>query len=119
MSGMAQFRFRLSALLRLRDNVRDECRQQLAAAQREEDIILARMMELDAELESLRRLSHAASRPGPVNIDRLLDTARYEMTVRAQRQAADLQQKSAAAEIDRRRAALVEADREVKILEKL
>ena len=116
---MMQFRFRLSMLLRLRENLRDECRQQLAAAQWAEEIVVARMIELDTEMQGLRRQTHAASRPGPVDIDRLLNAGRYDMTLRAERQVAQDQRQKVVAEIQRRREALVEADRDVKILEKL
>ena len=67
----------------------------------------------------LRLHSLVASRPGPVNVDRLLDSGRYEMMLKAERHAADEQRQAVVAEIDRRRQALVEADREVKSLEKL
>ena len=116
---MAKFRFRLSTLLRLRENLRDDCRQQLIAAQRAEEIIAARIAALDEELAVLRLHSLVASRPGPVNVDRLLDSGRYEMMLKAERHAADEQRQAVVAEIDRRRQALVEADREVKSLEKL
>ena len=116
---MAKFRFRLSTLLRLRESVRDECRQQLIAAQRAEDIIAARIGALDEELATLRLHALVSSRPGPVNVDRLMDAGRYEMMLKAERHAADEQRQAVRGEIERRRQALVEADREVKSLEKL
>jgi len=116
---MAKFRFRLSTLLRVRENVRDECRQQLIAAQRAEEVIAARVAALDEALASLRLHALVASRPGPVNVDRLLDAGRYEMMLKAERHAADEQRQAVIGEIDRRRQALVEADREVKSLDKL
>ena len=60
-----------------------------------------------------------ASRPGPVNVDRLLDAGRYETILKAERHAVDKRRQAVMGEIDRRRQALVEADREVKSLEKL
>ena len=116
---MASFRFRLSTLLRLRKNVRDECRQQLIAAQKAEDIIAARIAALEDELAMLRLHALVSSRPGRVNVDRLLDAGRYEMMLKAQRYAADEQRQAVLGEIERRRLALVETDREVKSLEKL
>jgi flagellar export protein FliJ len=116
---MAPFRFRLSTLLRLRENLRDECRQQLSAAQRAEDIVAARIAELDGELGGLRQHCQRVSRPGPINVDRLLEAGRYEMTLRAEQQAAQTQRATVSAEVERRRESLVEADRGVKTLEKL
>jgi flagellar FliJ protein len=116
---MASFRFRLSTLLRMRENLRNECRQHLVEAERAEDIILVRIAELNDELAVLRRHCDTVSRPGAINVDRLLDAGRYEMILKTERQAADEQRQTVAAEVDRRRQSLLEADREVKVLEKL
>jgi flagellar protein FliJ len=116
---MATFHFRLATLLRIRENLRDECRLQLTEAQRAEDIIVERIAEIDDELMILRRHTHHASGPGPINVDRLLDAGRFEMILKAEKAAAEDQRKAVAAEVDRRRQLLVEADREVKVLEKL
>jgi flagellar FliJ protein len=116
---MATFQFRMTTLLRVREGVRDECRLQLTEAQRAEDIILARISEIDEELGGLRVHTQRVSGPGPVNVDRLLDAGRFEMILKAERFAAEEQLKTVAAEVDRRRQLLVEADREVKVLVKL
>ncbi len=116
---MSSYRFRLSTLLRIRQNLRDECRQQLVEAERAEEIIITRIAQLNEELIVLRMHAQAVSGPGRINIDRLLDAGRYEMMLKAERQAADDQRQAVAAEVERRRQALVEADREVKVLEKL
>jgi flagellar protein FliJ len=116
---MPPFRFRLTTLLRLRENVRDERRQQFSAAQRAEDIVAARIAELDAELGNLREHCQTASRAGPINVDQLLAAGRYEMTLQAEKQTAQTQRAAVAAEVERRRQTLVEADREVKTLDKL
>jgi flagellar protein FliJ len=116
---MSAYRFRLSTLLRLRENLRDECRQQLSTAQKAEDILMNRIAELNDRLFEVRGQSRVASQPGIVNVDRLLDAGRYEIALKAQRQAADEQRQAVQAEVERRRQSLVEADREVKTLEKL
>jgi flagellar FliJ protein len=116
---VSTFRFRLSSLLRLRENVRDEYRQKLADAQRAEVIIRARIDALNSVLTDLHGQSEIASRPGAIDVDRLLDADRYEMTVTAQLQATLNQQIAATAEVELCRQSLVEADREVKTLEKL
>ncbi|HEY2882375.1 MAG TPA: flagellar export protein FliJ [Pirellulales bacterium] len=109
----------MSTLLRVRENLRNECHQHLAAAEEAAEIIRNRIADLDEEIVGLRRQTREASLPGPVNIDRLLDAGRYETTVRAARQAAMEQLQTISAEVERRRQALVEADRNVKSLEKL
>ena len=88
-------------------------------AQKAEDILVNRISELNGNLTEMRRQSHVASRPGTINIDRLLDAGRYEFALKAQRQAADEQRQAVLLEVERRRQSLVEADREVKTLEKL
>jgi flagellar export protein FliJ len=113
------FQFRFSRLLRLRENVRNECRQNLATAQKAEDVIQTRVHAINNTLTDLRSQAQAASRPGQIDIDRLLNADRYEATVAAQLQTALQQRKTAAAEVEHRREELIESDREVKTLEKL
>ena len=84
-----------------------------------EDILTARIAELDDEIAFIRQQSKIASQVGPINVDRLLDAGRYEMALRAERQSAAGQRETVAQEVQRRRQALVDADREVKSLEKL
>ncbi len=57
--------------------------------------------------------------PGGVDIDRLVEAQRYELVTRAQQGKIAQQRETVAGEIERRRQALVEADREVRVLEKL
>jgi flagellar export protein FliJ len=116
---MLPFRFRLATLLRLREADRDERRTQLADAQRAEDIVRARVGEIDGELGRLRGEAAQLSKPGVVNVDELMEIERYELLLAAERQAALQQQKLVTEEVERRRSALVTADREVRVLERL
>jgi flagellar export protein FliJ len=116
---MLPFRFRLATLLRLREADRDERRSHLADAQRAEDIVRARIAEIDGESSRLRGESARLSRPGRVNIDELMEINRFELLLAAERQGAVQQQKLVAEEVERRRLALVAADREVRVLERL
>jgi flagellar export protein FliJ len=118
-SSMLPFRFRLATLLRLRESDRDERRSRLADAQRAEDIVGARIEEIDSELWRLRGESARLSRPGLVNVDELMEINRFELLLSAERQAAEQQHKLVAEEVERRRLALVAADREVRVLERL
>jgi flagellar protein FliJ len=116
---MSVFRFRLTTLLRLREARRDERRGQLAEAQQAEQLILNRVAEIERELVELQRRTCDAARPGTVDVDRLAEAARYEMFLKVERESADQQRQTVTAEVARRRDALVAADREVRVLEKL
>lgn len=116
---MAQFRYRLATLLRLREATRDEKRTQLADAQRAARILEEQISEIDAEFADSRHQSKTATRPGAINVDHLIDVHRYERVLQAQRAAIVSQLQLVTAEVDKRRQALVEADRQVQVLEKL
>ena len=112
-------RFRLATLLKLREQTRDERRRHLVEAQRAEDMLRQQMADLDAQLAAVRAEYGAAAAPGRVLVDRLVDAQRYEIVLHTQRQERARQEQLLAAEVERRRAALLEADREVRVLEKL
>ena len=116
---MSKFKFRLATLLRLREMTRDERRAQLAEAYRVNDVLRSRLEGLDAELQSLRAHRRASAQPGEVNVDRLVEAQRYELTLMVQRQEILSQRETVQAEIQRRRQALAEANREVRVLENL
>lgn len=116
---MATFKFRLATLLRMREAWRDERRAHLADAQRAEQLIVDRIAAIDEEIAAARRQYVDAARARTVNVDLLTDMARYEMILKAQRQSADQQRQAVTAEVQKRRAALVAADRDVHVLEKL
>jgi flagellar export protein FliJ len=101
----------------LRENLRDEHRQQLGVAQQAADLIRDRIAGLYQQIAESRRDNRADARL--LNIDRLLDADRFETTLAAQLLAAQEQHQLAETEVDRRRQILVESDREVKTLEKL
>ena len=116
---MARFRYRLATLLRLREAARDEKRAHLAEAYRAAEILAEHLREADQELAMLRAQASTANKPGKVDVDQLLQTHRYELLLRAQRGMIVKQQEQVAQETERRRLALVEADRQVRVLEKL
>lgn len=116
---MAKFKFRLATLLRLRERTRDERRTALAQAYQAEALLREEQERLARDLDGLTNASRMACGPGPLNIDRLLDTRRYELVIKAHQQ--DLQKKRTMLEeeIGRRREALAEANRQVRVLELL
>jgi flagellar FliJ protein len=116
---MAKFVFRMETLLRLRQSQRDECRAALAEALRVDDVLQQQLDALAREIDALREFCRRASAPGSVDIERLVEARRYDLVTQAQQRNIALQRETVAAGIQRRRQALVEADREVRILEKL
>lgn len=116
---MANKPFRLTTLLRLREAARNERRSQLADALRAEEAIVERIEVLERQVLALRRQAASEADVGRVNLDRLLDAERYELVLKAEQMVARQQQQQLAAELQRRREALVAADRDVRVLERL
>jgi len=111
--------FRLHTLLRLRIAERDERRADLAKALRAEEMLRAEQSRLAAEQAELAQRERGLKSPGSANVDALLSTHRYEVVLAAQARQLSSQLTQVAAEIERRRLVLVEADRQVRVLEKL
>ena len=112
-----RFQFRLQTLLRLREAARDERREQLAEVMRIDDALRKQLTELEGfqtEARALLRLG-----VGRVDVDRLLEAQRYEAVVALEILHVERQRVTVAEEMNKRREALVEADREFKVLEKL
>jgi flagellar protein FliJ len=116
---MKKFKFRLATLQRLRENVRDQRRGQLGEAYRADEILQEQETRLEQEQAGLAATLREAAAPGEIEVDRLLADHRYALLLGAQRQHLSQQRKAVAQEIDRRRQLLIEADRDVRVLENL
>ena len=116
---MAKFTFPLATLLKLREQTRDEKREDLAEAYRDEEIIAEEERRLEGELSELTRKSRRASAPGRLDLARLRELGRSEALLRARRQNTTKRHRAARAEIEARLATLVEANRGVRVLETL
>jgi len=116
---MAHFSFRLQPLLELRLATRDERREDLAKAYHADRLLVEQLDRVRAELSEPQATARQAARPGTVSVDHLLNTHRYELLLGAQCGQITRQREDVQKEIQRRREALIEADREVKILERL
>ena len=116
---MASFQFRLETLLKLREAERQQRRLELAQAFQADEFLQAQISTLVAEASQLRLRCQAAAGPGRVNVDDLLDIHRYAVVLKGRTQVIRNQRARLQDEIERRRLALVEADRQVKVLEKL
>jgi flagellar FliJ protein len=116
---MGKYRFRLETLRRLREIHRDELRSQLATAFEAERILNEQQAALAAEESALLRSQRDVMAQAPVDVNRLLAGQRYQLALESQARTLAGQAEMLAAEVDRRRAAVVEADREVRVLDKL
>jgi flagellar protein FliJ len=116
---MARFKFRMATLLKLREATRDERRIELAQAYRADEVLEGHMEQVRAEIGALREQCRKAVAPGAVDIDRIIEGQRYEVLLKVQERHLGEQRGKLAAEIERRRVALLAANREVRVLEKL
>ncbi len=116
---MAKYKFRLETLQKVREARRDEQRTSLAEAFRAEQVLAESRTEVAAETEQLRILQRTATAGQYTNVNQLLEAQRYELLLKARSQELTKQAILLAAETERRRQMLVEADREVRVLELL
>jgi flagellar protein FliJ len=116
---MPQFRFRLATLLRLGEIARDSRRAELAESQRADDHLRRRLDRLITEQRRLETTCRAAAGPGAVDVGELVEAHRYATALRAEEEELKHKRQVLAAEIDFRRQAILAADRDVQVLEKL
>jgi flagellar export protein FliJ len=116
---MAKYKFRLETLRKVREARRSQQRVSLAEAFRAEEILTAKRAELVAEEADLRQLQRSASEGRYLDVNKLVEAQRYELLLKARAQELVKQATLLAAETERRRLALVEADRDVRVLELL
>lgn len=115
---MAGFRFRLKSVATLREQARDRIAEAVAEVQEAQRIVREQIAQLQREIEEALKQRQMAS-TGIVRIDRLLLVQRHQLMLEAQREQAVQQLRLLEEEYERRRALLVEAEKEVKAMEKL
>jgi flagellar protein FliJ len=111
--------FRLQTLLRLRQSDRNERRADLAKALRAEATLVSEQEKLAQQQAETAARALALKSPGTADVDALLEAHRYAGLLTLQRRTLEGQLAQVRAECERRRLALVEADRQVQVLEKL
>lgn len=116
---MAKQPFRLQTVLRLRITERDAKLAELAKAHRAEEVLRERQAEFERDMAATKEATRELSVPGRADVDGLLRLHRYELSLRIQLQQLAGQLVQVQAESERRRLAVVEADRQVRVLEKL
>jgi flagellar FliJ protein len=113
------FHFRLETLLRLRIAERDQRRADLAKALRAEEMLQSELQGVQRQQSELAVRGRQLKSPGAVDVDALLQTHRYELVLLTQLRQLASQLVQVQTETERRRLMLVEADRQVRVLEKL
>lgn len=116
---MPKYKFRLETLQNVRQARRDERRVSLAEAFQAGALLDERQAELAAERTELRALQRSAGSGQFLDVNRLLEAQRYELVLKARGQEIANQRSLLETETERRRQALVEADRDVRALELL
>jgi flagellar export protein FliJ len=116
---MSEPRFRLATLLRLRESTRDEYRARLAESQRADQELVDQLTRLGMEQQRVQVECRKAGGRGDVDLERLVESHRYAVSLRNSEGELNKRRQALAAEIQQRRQALVQADQDVQILEKL
>lgn len=116
---MPRFKFRLNSLLRLREQSREQAQLVLAEALRRVDDIERRQADIQHDLNDLEQHMRSSAKKTSVDVDRLLDGHRHQLSLEARMAELDRAMGEACDEVERCRLKLVDADRDVKVLEKL
>ena len=116
---MKPFEFRLEKVLKLRCDHRDRMREELAMAVHAIRILEERNQQIEAEISEQRVRRHETAQERELKVERLIQSERYELVLTIQQQEIQSQIQQVSEEMETRRGALIEADREVKVLEKL
>ncbi len=116
---MTQFQFRYHSLVQFRRMARDNCRAVLAGLYLTEQKLQTRLESLQSELERCQGQSRSAAGCGQVDLRELARARRYERVLAADRRTIGQQMDQIQCQIEAGRLAAVEAERQVKVLERL
>jgi len=116
---MSKFRFRLTTLQKLRVTHRDELRSKLAEAYQAEQLLSEQVKAIEKEEAELQQFHRRSLQNTSTDVNRLLNAQRYATALKGQLATVHEQSKILTTEIEKRREALVEADQQVRVLEKL
>jgi flagellar export protein FliJ len=113
---MSKYRFHLETLRKLRVSHRDQMRARLAEAYQAEDVLAEQRMKVEAELADIKRDRGRVHVGEYMDVERLIASQRYELVLRSQSRSLVEKEALLQAETEKRRQAVVQADREVKSL---
>jgi len=109
----------MESLLRLRKAARDERREELAQAEFAAEKLRGESQSLQQRADEIRQQMRSGVAPGNIDVDQLVAAERFAMTLQVQHRAVNEQIELVAQELQRRRDLLLQADRDVRVLEKL
>ena len=113
------FRFRLEPLITIRDNVLKEKQAELGKAYEERRVADEQRTKLEQDLANNLEEGRKAMQPGQIDLSFLLGLRRHEMFLRMDHQSVLKYIDEKDQEIEWRRRAVIEANKELKIIEKL
>ncbi|MDR0609016.1 MAG: flagellar export protein FliJ [Planctomycetaceae bacterium] len=113
------FQFRLEPLITIRDNTLKEKQGELAKAYEARRIVEEKQRQLQQELAENVETGRQRLQTGIIDIDFLLGLRRHEAYLNAQIEFVHGHLRQIDEEIERRRNAVLEANKELKIIEKL
>ena len=114
------FTFRLEPLITIRDNVLKECQEELAKAYNARHILEEALQTVEKQLaDGLISARNLIQEGQTVNVEFLLGLRRQEMFLRANQDDLKKKMQMVDEEIERRRLAVVAANKELKVVEKL
>lgn len=113
------FRFRLQPLQKIRENIRQERQTELAKALEAEAVVREKIESIGREIVATKEDGRKQAAAGKINVDYLVALRRHEAYLIVQKAEAEQKLEQVLVEVERRRLAVVEADKEVKIMEKL
>ena len=113
------FTFRLDPLISIRDNVLKEKQAELAKAYEAQRIIEQKQLDTERSIEANLQSAREMQQLGKVDVTLLLGIRRYDMFLASQLDEIRRHIAMIAEEIEIRRQAVIEANKELKIIEKL
>ena len=116
---MAKYRFRLATLRKVRESHRDELRGKLAEAFRAAQLLEEQQLAVAKEIVDLQDIQRRTTSSANTNVNALMESQRYQTVLRSQQSTLREQAKLLAAEVERRRQIVINADQQVRVLEKL
>ncbi|MBI1247362.1 hypothetical protein GC197_05885 [bacterium] len=116
---MPKFRFRLETYLRLKIAARDRCRAELAEVLRAEDTLKQQQEEIEAEVQRHNEYIRGVTQKGRLNLDLIAAAQREYVYLKSMRVEKQQLMQQLVPHLQQRRQALVEADHEVRTLERL
>jgi len=113
------FQFRLTPLLKIRENIRRERLAELTKSLEAEAVILEKLEGINNQIVETKKEARERIRQGKINVDYMIGLRRHEAFLLAQQSYIQEKLEILRQEIEKRRQAVIEADKEVRVMEKL